>query len=124
MGTSSSSPAPQVRERHVRALYINVPVDPSVLQRWVHSPVELDLHAGRAWVSIVVDDLFKLETPISRNKFIHVPGMNGIIVQGIHACVHTLINNDKNKTKNVLFANCFAHALACFLVTLLWHLKI
>ena len=102
MGTSSSSPAPQVRERHLRALYINVPVDPSLLQPWVHSPVELDLHAGRAWVSVLMDDLFKLELPIGCNKFMHVPGMNGIYV-----CIHQ---------PRMLFANCFVYALVCFRV--------
>ena len=76
MGASSSAPAAQVRERHVRAMYINVPVDPSKLQAILLPPAVPHLYKGNAWVSVVLDDLFLLETPIA-SGFMTVPGMNG-----------------------------------------------
>ena len=72
-------PPAQVRERHLRALYICVPVEPAALQRILLPPARPHVHAGKAWVCAVVDDLFKLEVPLpgSSGSFVPVPGMNG-----------------------------------------------
>jgi hypothetical protein len=42
----------------------------------LHPPAVPSLYNGSAWVSIVVDDLFKLEAPVP-GGFLKVPGMNG-----------------------------------------------
>jgi hypothetical protein len=65
-----------VRERHVRALYVNVPVPVAWLQAQLVSPAVPDVFDDKAWVSIVVDDLFKIEAPMGRG-FLTMGGMNG-----------------------------------------------
>jgi hypothetical protein len=77
MGSPAPQPAAQVRERHLRALYINIPVDPAAMQALLLPPASPHIHAGKAWLSIVVDDLFKLESPLGPCCFMPVPGMNG-----------------------------------------------
>jgi len=76
MGAEQSAPAAQVRERHLRALYINVPVPVAELQALLTPPARPQVHAGSGWISIVVDDLFQLENPVP-GGFVTVPGMNG-----------------------------------------------
>jgi len=71
----SSEPGPQVRERHVRALYINIPVRPDVLRSMLLPPAEPDIFNDSAWISVVVDDLFKFEAPVGP-AFMAVPFMN------------------------------------------------
>ncbi len=65
-----------VRERHVRALYVNIPVPVAWLQAQLVSPAVPDVFDDKAWVSIVVDDLFTLQAPIG-GGFLSVGGMNG-----------------------------------------------
>lgn len=76
MGQSGSAPKPQVRERHVRAIYINVPVEPAMLSQLLIPPAVPDLFGGKAWISVVVDDLFKLQIPVG-SSFATVPLLNG-----------------------------------------------
>ena len=83
MGNKTSSPPPappdpQVRERHVHALYINIPVPPDVLiqHNLVQPPACPSLFHNRAYISIVIDNLYKLETPMGTG-FCTVPGMSG-----------------------------------------------
>lgn len=75
--TPAASPPAQVRERHLRALYINVPVEPDAMQALLLPPAVPHIHGGKAWLSIVLDDLFKLESPLGPCCFLPVPGMNG-----------------------------------------------
>lgn len=58
----SEGPAPRARERHARALYVNVPLDLALAQSLVLPPLEPDEYAGKAWASLRVDDLDLLES--------------------------------------------------------------
>jgi hypothetical protein len=57
--SSAFNPTPNVRERHSRALYINIPVNQKSIQHLLCAPSVAD---GVSWVSIVVDDLDTLES--------------------------------------------------------------
>jgi hypothetical protein len=63
MGAQDSRfvPAPNVRERHSRALYINLPLNKSFVECFTLSPCECDEYNGSCWLSIVIDDLDTLE---------------------------------------------------------------
>eukprot|EP01043_Picozoa_sp_COSAG02_P050189 COSAG02_NODE_5131_length_4604_cov_6.767592_2_plen_295_part_00 len=80
--------AAQVRERHLRALYINVPIEPDAMQALLLPPAVPHIHGGKAWLSIVLDDLFTLESPFGPCCFLPVPGMNGWMmkVNALMAC--------------------------------------
>ena len=65
-----------VRERHVRALYVNIPVPQEWLRARLIPPAVPDVYDGKAWISVVVDDLFWLQAPMG-GGFMTVPGMNG-----------------------------------------------
>ena len=77
MGNTQTA-KPQVRELHLHALYINIPIPPQTLldAGIVVSPITPCLFNNTAWISIVIDDLSKLETPMG-SGFMTVPGMNG-----------------------------------------------
>ena len=60
-GTSVFQPTPNVKERHARALYINVPVSHEIIHNVLHAPCVADQHNGHCWISIVIDDLDMLE---------------------------------------------------------------
>ena len=77
MGRPAPQAAAQVRERHLRALYINIPIEPAAMQALLLPPAAPHVHAAKAWLSIVLDDLFKLESPLGPCCFMPVPGMNG-----------------------------------------------
>lgn len=51
-------------------------------------PAVPHVHDGKAWLSIVLDDLFKLESPFGPCCFLPVPGMNGWMmkVNALVAC--------------------------------------
>jgi len=79
----------QVRERHVRALYVNVPVPEKWLQKQLTPPAVPDVFGGSAWISIVIDDLSKLQTPMF-GRFVTVPGMNGWMMK-VNALVRCVV---------------------------------
>eukprot|EP00040_Diaphanoeca_grandis_P001509 m.18711 g.18711 ORF g.18711 m.18711 type:complete len:299 (-) comp12170_c0_seq1:133-1029(-) len=87
MGASSSSrsptakaPAPNVKERHLRALYINIPIPVTTLAKLLTAPAVPDVHNGSAWISICVDDLYYLKLPVL-GGWMSVPGMNGWMIK-------------------------------------------
>jgi hypothetical protein len=63
MGNRASTfvPTPNVRERHSRALYINIPLNKSSVECFTFSPCECDEYNRSCWLSIVIDDLDTLE---------------------------------------------------------------
>ena len=65
MGNSPSAHRPNVRERHSRALYVNVPIAKDAAAKLLapSSRVRVDARSGsgRAWLSFVIDDLDSLE---------------------------------------------------------------
>jgi hypothetical protein len=76
MGNSNSGTAvPNVRERHSKAIYINIPVPREQVAHLVLPPCEPEEYNGSCWVSIVVDDLDILESWV-HSRFINT-GMNG-----------------------------------------------
>lgn len=67
MGNNDSSlrnPTPNVRERHSKALYVNVPVSMEQVKENLPllPPCEADTFNGKCWISIVIDDLDSLES--------------------------------------------------------------
>ena len=65
MGNASSEfqpPSPNVRERHSKAIYINVPVRRADIAHLILPPCEPDEFDGSCWLSVVVDDLDTLES--------------------------------------------------------------
>ena len=52
---------PNVRERHSKALYVNIPVHKEQIIHLLLPPCEADEYNGSCWVSIVIDDLDSLE---------------------------------------------------------------
>ena len=56
-----SRPAPNVREHHARALYVNVPISRRAAEQLTLAPCEPDEFGGCCWLSVVVDDLDSLE---------------------------------------------------------------
>ena len=72
MGTSPSkrkSPSPVVEERHVRALYINVPISVEEAAKLTKAPCIPDVFEGSAWISICVDDLDVMKPYIGLGLF-------------------------------------------------------
>lgn len=63
--------SPVVRERHMNALYICVPVPPESVQHLVAHPAQLDLHGGSAWVCVVVDHLAEMHVHIGGGMFVN-----------------------------------------------------
>lgn len=73
MGTSSSTayenrysnvihfPTPNVKERHSRALYINIPISHEHIEKLLGFNCIPDKYNDICWISIVVDDLDRLE---------------------------------------------------------------
>ena len=71
MGNSSSNAgvcySPNVKERHSRAFYINIPIameHKESLMKLTMEPCILDTHGGKYWLSILVDDLDILQSYI------------------------------------------------------------
>lgn len=65
MGNTDSGlqpPSPNVRERHSKAIYINIPVRRVDVAHMVLPPCEPDEFNGTCWISVVVDDLDILES--------------------------------------------------------------
>jgi hypothetical protein len=69
---SKFSPSPNVRERHSRALYINIPIDKSFVECFTLLPCECDTYHNSAWLSIIIDDLDTLESHIGGGIFLNV----------------------------------------------------
>ena len=79
-----------VRERHVRALYLNIPVPVPWLQSQLTPPAVPDVFDNKAWVSVVVDDLFRCEGAVGKSGFMVAPGFNGWMVK-VNALVRCAI---------------------------------
>jgi hypothetical protein len=74
MGNQDSkfSPSPNVRERHSRALYINIPIKKSLVECFTLFPCECDTFDNSTWLSIVIDDLDSLESHLGGGIFFNV----------------------------------------------------
>ena len=59
--------------RHAGALYVNIPVDKTTVAHLVKPPCVLDEFNGKCWVSIVVDDLERLEVYCGAGLFVPTP---------------------------------------------------
>ena len=75
MGTGQSkAPTPNVFENHARALYINVPVDVDTAREIAGDPLLVpSVHEGKAFVSIVVDDLDLLSFHLGAGVYVRTP---------------------------------------------------
>jgi hypothetical protein len=81
MGKSASKyPTPNVRERHSRALYINIPVSLDAVRRFILQPCLCDMFEDSCWISLVVDDLDVLESH-SVSGIFFTTGMQGWMVK-------------------------------------------
>ena len=81
MGNSAlSRPKPNVRERHSRALYINIPIKLAAVSRFIIEPCQADAFEGSCWLSIVVDDLDILESYCASGMFVST-GLQGWMVK-------------------------------------------
>lgn len=74
MAKRQINPSPQVRERHENAIYINIPISPSEIAPLLQPPAQPDIYNGSAWLSIVIDALYSIESPFC-GSWIKPPGM-------------------------------------------------
>ena len=105
MGNSNSSFKPEinVRERHIHAVYINIPLSKFQLESFTLSPCECDVFDDSSWISIVIDDLDTLEAHFA-GRFIDVSN----IMRGWMCKLNLLVkcpvptqNSTNNQLENV-----------------------
>ena len=70
-GNANHFPTPNVKEKHSRALYINIPISHEYIEKLLGSNCIPDKYNDMCWISIVIDDLDMLEIygPISGHYY-------------------------------------------------------
>jgi hypothetical protein len=71
---------PNVRERHTRALFINIPISKDIATSLVIDPIQPDFFRESYWLSIVIDDLDRLEAALGMGVFVST-FMNGWLMK-------------------------------------------
>lgn len=79
---SQTTVALTVRETDHNVVFINIPINQTVLQKYLNDDLQPIVYNGSAWLALVAFQLFSLEAEIS-HTFVPIPGSSGTIVKTV-----------------------------------------